>query len=166
MSGTYGSDCGDETREPLRPAARLLGRAGRSERSEWRFYTDGMVRHLVIGSSSSCDWRVHARGVHSRHLRLCWSGDRLRLEDQVALGSVRVDGRPVAHRLDLAERSVLEFGEARLGFERLGAPLAGVEAPTFDAITPVRGAARSPRKWWPILGVFVAVVVLHALVGR
>jgi hypothetical protein len=72
------------------------------------------VRHLVIGSSSRCDWRIAARGVRSRHFRLTCAGGRLRIEDIWEPQSVSVDGLQVGARLELPCAAQIEFGEAVL----------------------------------------------------
>lgn len=106
------------TNESAFPCAQLSVAIGSSSKRSWPLF-QGIASHLVIGSSNSCDWRVHARGVRARHWRLSWNGQRARIEDQWTPGAVRVDGHPVAHRVELLDRACIEFGEARLVYEQL-----------------------------------------------
>jgi hypothetical protein len=175
MDGQRLSSCDDETRFGAQPVAtaRLVVVSGRSERNDWLLYAGSAARQLVIGSSSACDWRIHARGVRARHVRLCWHGDRLRLEALDRLGSVRVAGRPVAHRLELVPWSRLELGEARLAFEPVdpgGDPHRAVNE-TDDSVTParrlpwlmpaLRSRRASARSLW-----FSLLAFVRGLLGR
>jgi hypothetical protein len=163
MQSLRQSECDDETRAGAPPAAkaRLVVEAGRSDRNEWLFYPGTVVRKLVIGSSSSCGWRIVARGVRARHLRLCWRADRLSIVAQHAPGSVRVAGRRVAHGLDLVPLSTLELGEARLRFEPIDrAEDSPIADGTDDAVTPLvpRMVPAAPKGRGQGRGVWLSVL--------
>jgi hypothetical protein len=89
---------------------------GQSRTGELVLCSGGPVVHVVVGSSSLCDWRIGAPGVRPRHFRLVWGRGRLRIEE-CWTGEVRVDGRPVGARLELPAAARLEFGDAVLQLE-------------------------------------------------
>jgi hypothetical protein len=89
-------------------------RSGRSERGSWEFEAGTPTPRICVGSSSLCEWRIHARGVRAKHVYLRWDGQVLSIQDQVGPRAVLVDGHPVGHRCDLMPRAELRLGEAVL----------------------------------------------------
>src|SRR5688572_27036938 len=96
---------------------RLVVQRGASRRTSMELLPAEPLTRIVIGSSSQCDWRIFARGVRARHLRLVWSHGRLRIDDVCEPGAVKLDGRPVCHRIELCAAASVSFGEAVLAVE-------------------------------------------------
>jgi predicted component of type VI protein secretion system len=98
-------------------SVRLVLEEGTSRCLEKCFVPGSGQAQLTVGSSALCDWRVHARGVRSRHMRLFFNGKVLRVEDQHAPGAVQIEGRPVAHRFGIVASTRLRIGAAVIRVE-------------------------------------------------
>jgi hypothetical protein len=94
-------------------------------------------RTLVVGSSGLCQWRIHARGVRPRHLKLVWNGKRLRVDEVCSASEVFVDNHPIGCRLELLARAMLTFGDAAL---LLAPPTADQPTCTSLGTRPLLGA--------------------------
>jgi predicted component of type VI protein secretion system len=116
MGNTEGTE-GTPIRSPLNGGVRLVVQRGASRRTSLELSPAEPLTRIVIGSSSQCDWRIFARGVRARHLRLIWSHGRLRIDDICEPGAVKLDGRPVCHRIELCAAARVAFGEAVLVVE-------------------------------------------------
>ena len=120
---------------------RLVVQRGASRRTTMELSPTEPLARIVIGSSSQCDWRIFARGVRARHLRFVWSHGRLRIDDVCEPGAVKLDGRPVCHRIELCAAASVAFGEAVLLVEPAGNNAASAPAPlSAEAATVLDGS--------------------------
>jgi hypothetical protein len=99
---------------------RLVLERGTARERVLTFTQGSPPRHLLVGSSGLCDWRIHAKGVRAQHARFVWTGRCLRVEEQPGSGGITVDGNPIAYRLELSLCARVAMGEALVGWYPVG----------------------------------------------
>jgi hypothetical protein len=132
--------------------------------------TFGAPGRVAIGSSSTCDLRIVARGVRARHAVLEWDGRRLAVIETA--GVVGILGRSVEAPFPIPRSTALEIGEAEV---RVTVPepehddltlTSADDEPTLVVARPEREPRKLARACHSVarLGV-VTLVALVAAVG-
>src|SRR4029078_10809057 len=70
------------------------------------------AQRLLVGRGAECDVYVPDPRVSRQHFRLGRRGDERWIQDLGSRGGTRINGRPVAGTVLLAERDVIEISEA------------------------------------------------------
>jgi len=96
---------------------------------------------LVVGRGTECDLQLPDQRVSRQHFRLERRGDELWVEDLGSRAGTRLNGRPLAGAVRLADRDLLELSDDSRIVVRSGATMAAADSHSTTGSTVLRDAA-------------------------